>query len=111
MRNNFFMRRLGQPGFLGLALLLTAVVQPILATDLPQFQPCWRGQSGASFQSWGFDNTPTNLDSFPAYYGPQTDGPDAGWSNPNGTPQAVVVPDQGGVGWFLSDPSTSSTLS
>jgi len=105
------MRRLTHFVLLGLASLVTAVVPPILATDLPQFQPCWRGQSGTSFQSWGFDNTPTNLDNFPSYYGPQTDLPDAGWSNPNGTPQAVIVPDQAGVGWFFSDPSTSSSLS
>lgn len=97
--------------WLGLVLLLSGAARPSLAGDLPQFQPCWRGQVGATFQMWGFDATPTNLASFPSYYGPQTDLPDTGWSNPYGTPQAVIVAEQAGVGWIASDPGYSTTLS
>lgn len=96
---------------LGLALLLGVGSWPSLATDLPQFQPCWRGQAGATLQKWSFDSTPTNVDEFGGYYGPQTDLPDSGWSNPSGTPQAVILPEPGGVGWFYHDTNFSAGLS
>ncbi|MDB6032603.1 MAG: hypothetical protein JWM16_2941 [Verrucomicrobiales bacterium] len=105
------MRRLVNSLCLGLALMLVGLVHHGVAADLPQFQPCWRGAAGSTFQAWGFTATPTNVDEFGGYYGPQTDLPDAGWNNPYGTPQAVIVPEFGGVGWFSSDSGFSATLS
>ena len=95
----------------GLAWLVAVVAFPCLATDLPQFQPCWRGQAGTTFQTWGFTATPTIVDEFGYYFGPQTDSPDAGWSNSSGTPQAVSVAEIAGIGWFSSDSGVSTTLS
>ncbi len=88
-------------------------VWPGLAADLSQFQPCWRGQSGTTFQTWGFSATPTNIDQFPTYFGPQIDLPDTGWINPYGTPQAVISDNPAGaaIGWFATDSSISTTLS
>src|ERR1043165_9601997 len=97
----------------GLALLVCVGLGSGLAADLPQFQPCWRGQVGTTFQTWGFSDTPTNFNSdVGAYLGPQTDPPDAGYNNPYGTPLALIVDNPAGaaIGWFSSDAGFSTTL-
>lgn len=96
--------------WLAVSLLVAAAVWPARAADLPAFQPCWRGQFGATLQAWGFNSTPTNASEF-GFYGPEVYSPDTGWTNAHGPSQALVVAEMVGIGWFLSNPDISTTLS
>ena len=106
------MQRMKVTWVIRLALLIAFAKQSCFAVDLAQFQPCWRGQLGTTFQAWGFSLTPTNPpDEFGYYFGPQTDLPDAGVVNSYGSPRVTILPDPAGVGWIGTDTSYSSGLS
>src|SRR5438874_194836 len=94
---------------IGLVLLLAARAVLGNFTDVPGYQPTWRGMAGSTLEKWSFTATPTN-GTTDAYYGPEVTLPSV-VSNPNGTPNAAIVAEGTGVGWVYGDSGSSAQFS
>jgi hypothetical protein len=66
--------------------------------DLPAYQPTWRGQAGSTMQQWAF--TTSSGGEFSHSDTHVTASP---FTNLNGTPQADIVAQAGGVGWVAGN--------
>ena len=59
---------------LTLILSVAMLATPVLADDLPEFQPWWRGEVSTTLQRWEFD-TPDQVNVLPDGPGPLDEGP------------------------------------